>query len=115
VSRLVVAYEGKETTDRRYIESGALYVKEGEPIIPVRDRNGVLIGLADDFQRDETTGEISMDVELTGKEFNVGRFENATIDVHPMASQIREDGKMVIVNGRIRQISFGMGLLPWSE
>ena len=115
MSRLVIAYEGKETTDRRFIDPGALYVKDGEPIIPVRDRNGVLIGLADDFQRDEATGEITMDIELTRKDINVGRFEKATIDVHPLASQIREDGRMVIVNGRVRQIMFNIGLLPWGE
>lgn len=100
--RQVVVYEGRRTHDDKVILEGALYVKED--IIPVRDNQGTLIGLADDFNRDDD-GAISFDIDLVG-EATVLADKLPILLVSPIAEFVRQDRATVVEGGRIREVRY---------
>lgn len=64
MTRYVVAYEGKRAIDGFFVQPGALYLKRD--IVPVTysfDYTDV-IGVARDLERNEETGEVSLEIEF---------------------------------------------------
>lgn len=100
--RQVVIHEGRRTHDDKVIEEGALYVDD--PIIPVRDHEGTLIGLADDFQRSDD-GEISFEIDMTNPE-NLLKGKLPILEVSPIATFERRDRVTVVQGGRIREVRY---------
>lgn len=103
--RYVVAREGYRIDETKVVREGAFYLKNDNEIIPVRDKTGALIGLADGFERKED-GSISFDVDLTAKA-NIDE-DSGAVRLNPIGSYLRSDGTTVIVNARIREIVFGV-------
>jgi hypothetical protein len=105
MTRHVVAYEGKKSIDGLLIQPGALRViKDNIPVTPAFDYTQ-LIGSASDFQRNEETGELSMEIET---EYELTDL-NATIAI----SDVVLDGKNVVAEGVIVQVAFLTGPKLW--
>lgn len=100
--RQVVIHEGRRTHDDKVIEEGALYVDD--PIIPVRDNEGTLIGLADEFERNDD-GEVSFNIDMTNGEV-ILRDKLPILVINPIAEFERRDRVTVVQGGRIREVRY---------
>ncbi len=109
--RKVVVKEGFDYPDRRHIEKGALTPHE-HPWIPVVLANNfdTLVGRARGFERNEETGEISFDIEITHQGFDKvidsADLFDAWVSIYPFDIQANNH----ITHGVIRQIT--IALLP---
>src|SRR4051794_30592875 len=68
MTRHTIAFEGKPSIlPHIWLAPGSLYIDPNDRIIPVtmRFQSGDIIGTARDLQRDEETGEVSVDVTLS--------------------------------------------------
>lgn len=63
MARHVVVVEGEQRADQRYLEHGAVEMRDADPI-PVQMLGDTIIGKASGFERDPGTGEISLNIEL---------------------------------------------------
>lgn len=103
--RYVVAREGYRIDETKVVREGAFYLKDENEIVPVRDSEGRLIGLADGFRREED-GTITFDVDLTSTA-EIDEDQGA-VQLNPIGSYLRSDGVTVIISARIREIAFGV-------
>jgi len=113
MTRKVVAFEGKETTDKRLITPNALEVQDGAiPILTYLDEFGTptFVGKATEFERNSTNGEISFDIH-TKDEFNN---LNPVIFLTNMLYHM-DDGIMIIDSGVIRSVNLTSIDSAWTE
>jgi hypothetical protein len=123
MGRFTVAYEGRDTLDRRHIEVGALE--------PYADRLPVFynydmtkkIGWAEDFHRDEN-GHISFEVYFI-EDWEDKVREEKLVPTCSMRTPISKtpyddinaiyNGTQKIEKGIITEIDFGIGANAWGE
>jgi hypothetical protein len=110
-SRYVVAYEGKPTIDKRVIEPGALTMPDHRvPVVRSFNYEDV-IGYAEEFERNEETGEISVEVDLRPGV----KVDGLSVTVFANDIQMeRKDDQVLIHRGVIRDICFFEGPTAWS-
>jgi len=111
MTRKVVAFEGKITVDGRFILPGAITVKEG--FIPVTtDWYKSAAGRAGYFERDDSTGEISMDISMQGE---LPEGMNTHVSLFEIVSHVDENNVMVIESAVLKGIFLSTGLSSWME
>jgi hypothetical protein len=112
MTRRVVAIEGKETRDGRLILPGAITMKND--VIPVMVDSTIFVGSATDFNRNEETGEISLDITL--KVMLEGISEDLNIHTSLYSLVIRdEDEPMVIQEATLVSLFMSLGESAWPE
>jgi hypothetical protein len=113
MTRKVVAFEGKETVDKRLILPNALTLDETTiPVVMYLDKFGspTNVGKANTFKRVFETGEISFDILTDNKAFED---LTAVIFVTNMVTHMNEDAVMVIESAIIRSINLVSSDSAW--
>jgi len=114
MTRRVVAIEGKRTQDGRMLKPGS--IKFNKKSIPVTtDGSYTVVGKAKDFERDEETGEISLDIIL---KFKIPGEVNAHISLYELVctkNSYDDDEDMVIESGTLVGIFLSIGGSAWPE
>jgi len=110
--RRVVAIEGKRTMDGRLLKPGSITIKN--KTIPVTtDGYHTAIGKATDFERNDETGEISLDI-IT--KYELPDDINAHISLfHLVCSDPQDDKTMVIESGTLVGVFLSLGGSAWPE
>lgn len=112
--RRVVAIEGKRTVDGRILMPGS--IKFDKKSIPVTtDGYYTVVGKATDFERNDETGEISLDI-ITKYDFPDDI--NAHISLYELVckkSSYDNDEDMVIESGTLVGIFLSIGGSAWPE
>lgn len=106
MSRHVIAYEGKRAIDGFFVQPGALYTKRDRVPVTVGFDFGVnesVIGVARDLERNEETGEVSMEVEFDPMHAGMAAGMVATIAISDVEGT-RED----VRKGAVMQVAFVM-------
>lgn len=111
MTRRVIAFEGKPTIDGRLILPGAITV-DNESIPVTTDWYRTTNGKATKFERNEDTGEISMDI-WTSVEMPYGM--NTHVSLFELVSHTGENDVMVIESAVLKGIFLSTGLSAWTE
>lgn len=109
MTRRVVAIEGKTTRDGRLLLPGSIIMKKD--VIPVMDDGFIAVGKATDFERNDETGEISLDI-ITKDELPEGI--NAHVSIYNLVADTLPHS-LIIKSGTLVSIFLSMGDSAWPE